>query len=285
MHSLGNNRQKKKGQHFIPRFYLKRFSTERNGEYYIWCYNKKTSKIFEANITKVCKENWFYGRDNIIEDGLSILEGHHSKIYKYIQTNPIYALTELEKRTIMEFVYATHARTRKAREATLNVNEEVQYDENFRKRFQYVFPGQNIEGELEQIKQNIQLANIFGTKIPFYNYDPKTKETMEKLMSYDYYILKNNTGKDFYTSDHPISQFAPSEKEGIKVAIPLASDLFLIMYKGEDWMQMYPSQKIPVNEWFVNKANKATIQAASNFIFSKTNDFEFVKNFLSNQDE
>ena len=285
MHSLGNNRQKKKGQHYIPRFYLKRFSTERNGEYYIWCYNTKTGNIFEANITNVCKENWFYGRDSFIEYGLSVLEGHHSKIYKYIQNNPIYALVEIEKRIIMEFVYVTQARTRKARGATLDVNEEVQYDENFRRKFQYVFPGQNIEGELERIRKGIQFANIFGIKIPSYNYDPKTEETMKKLMKYDYYILKNNTGKDFYTSDHPISQFTTSEKEGIKVAIPLASDLFLIMYKGEDWIRMYPSQKIQVNEWFVNEANEATMQAANNFIFSKTNDFEIVKKVLSNQDE
>jgi len=280
---LGNNRQKTKGQHYIPRFYLKRFSTKRNGEYYIWCYNKKTGNIFEANITKVCKENWFYGRDGFIENGLSILEGHHSKIYKYIQDNPIYALTEIEKRTIMEFVYVTHARTRRAREGTLDINKDVQQDENFRKKFQYVFPGHNIEEELERLKQGIQFANIFGVKIPFFNYNPKADETMDILMSYDYYILRNNIGKEFYTSDHPISQFTTSEKQGIKVAIPLASDLFLIMYKGEDWMQMYPSQKIQASEYFVNNANEATIQAANEFIFSKTNDFEFVKKYIENQ--
>lgn len=282
MHSLGNNRQKKKGQHYIPRFYLKRFSTERNGESYIWCYNLKTGKIFGANITVVCKENWFYDRHNIFEDGLSILEGNHSKIYEYIRKKPIYTLTEPEKKTIMEFVYVTHARTRRAREGTLDVNEEVQYNEEFRRKFQDVFPGKNIEEELEGIKQTIQLANIFGTKIPSYDYDPKAEETMEKLMSYDYYILKNSIGKEFYTSDHPISQFTLSEKEGIKVAMPLASDLFLIMSNSKEWRKMYPYQEIQVNEWFVNVANGATIQAAKDFIYSKINDFEFVKKDMVN---
>jgi hypothetical protein len=242
----------------------------------------KTGDIFETNINKVCKENWFYDRHNIFEDGLSILEGHHSKIYNYIRDNPIYALTEPEKRTIAEFVYVTHARTRRARNATLDINEEVQYDEDFRKRFQYVFPGHNIEEEIEQLKLSFQISNIFGVKIPSYSYNPKKDETMDILMSYDYYILKNNTGKEFYTSDHPISQFTTSEKEGIKVAIPLAPELFLIMYKGDEWMQMYPSQTVTVNEWYVNEANEATIQAANDFIFSKTDDFEFVKEYLEN---
>jgi len=235
LNSPENNQQKTKGQHYIPRFYLKQFSKEKNGEYYVWCYNLKSSKVFKANISKVCKENWFYDKHNVFENVLSVIEDQHSKIYKFIRDNPIYPLTELEKRIIMEFIYLTHARTRKAREGVLNVNEDVQYDEKFRNKFQNKFPGKNIEEELESIKQTIQLANIFGIEIPEYEYDPKTEETMEKLMSYDYYILMNNTGIEFYTSDHPISHFDKSDKQGYKVAIPLASDLFLIMYKGEDW--------------------------------------------------
>ncbi|MHA1251839.1 MAG: DUF4238 domain-containing protein [Candidatus Helarchaeota archaeon] len=280
---MGKIRQKTKGQHYIPRFYLKRFSIKRNRGYYIWCYNLKTSKIFNSNISNVCKKNWFYDKHNVFEGTLSILERHHSKIYKIIYNNYKYTLIEPEKRLIAEFVYITHARTRKARERTLDVNEEVQYDEGFRKKFQDEFPGKNIEQELEGIRQTIQLANMFGIEIPEYDYDPKAEETIEKLMNYDYYILKNNTGKEFYTSDNPISQFTTSEKEDIKVAIPLAPDLFLIMSNSEEWMQMYPSQKILVNEWFVNKANEATIQAAKDFIFSRTNDFEFIRKYLKDQ--
>lgn len=270
-------------QHYNPQFYSKHFSTERNGEYYIWCYNIKTGGVpFEANISNVCQEHWFYDRDNVIENGLRVLEGYHSTIYKIIRDNPIYALIEPEKRIIAEFVYLTHARTRRARDATLDINEEVQHNEDFRKKFQYVFPGCIIEEELEHLKQIIQYANMFGTKIPSFNYDPKAKEMIDKLMSYDYFILKNNTEKLFYTSDHPISQFDKSDKKGIKVAIPLASDLFLLMCDSEEWMQMYPMQEILANEWFVNQANETAIKVARDFIFSKTNDFEFVKNFFEN---
>ncbi len=226
MHPIGNSRQKRKGQHYIPRFYLKQFSIERNGEHYVWCYNKKTGDVFESNINNICKENWFYDRHNIFEDALSIIDGYHSTIYRFIEEIPMYALMEPEKRKIMEFVYLTHARTRRARELT-----------------------------------------------------------MEQLMNFNYYILKNNTEKIFYTSDHPISQFDKSNEKGIKVAMPLAPDLFLIMNNSEDWMQLYPSQKIQASKWFVNEANKAMIQVAKDFIFSKTNDFEFVRQFLSNQDE
>ena len=179
-----SNRQKTKGQHYIPQFYLKRFSEEKKGEFYIWCFNLKSSKIFKSNISKVCKENWFYDKHNVFENGMSVIESQHSKIYKFIRDNPFNILTEPEKRTIMEFVYFTHARTRKAREGTLYVNKDVQNNEEFRNKFQKEFPGKNIEKELEGIKQSIQLANIFGIEIPEYNHNPKTEETMERLMSF-----------------------------------------------------------------------------------------------------
>ncbi len=282
MHPLGNNRQKKKGQHFIPKFYLKQFSTEINGEQYIWCYNKKSGDVFHSNINNVCKENWFYDRYNIYEDALSILDSDHSSIYRFIEKKPMYALKESEKRKIMEFIYVTHARTRRAREVTMDINKEVQFDKDFRRKFQYVFPGHNIEEELELLKQSFQISNIFGTKIPSYSYNPNSEEKMERLMKFDYYILKRNTGKMFYTNDHPISQFDISDKEGVKVAMPLAPDLFLIMSNSKDWLQSHPSQRIQASERFVNEANEATIQVAKDFIFSKVNDFEFVRQFLNN---
>lgn len=229
MHILENNRQKKRGQHYIPQLYLKHFSKGRKKEYYIWSYEIKTSKVFESKISKVCKENWFYDRHNIFENALSILEGQFSKIYRIIKSNPICTLIKQEKKSIAEFIYNIHARTRKAREAILNINKKMQHDKNFRRRFQYVFPGHNIEDELEELKRTFQISNIFGTKIPSYSYNPKMDETIEKLMNYDYYLFRNNTKNEFYTSDHPISQFDTSEKKGIKVAMPLTSDLFFVM--------------------------------------------------------
>lgn len=171
----------------------------------------------------------------------------------------------------------------------LNINEESSVIiSEYGGRPLAIFPRNNDYSLLwiaPNIKEAIEKRDRKKRKIPSYDYDPKAGETMEKLMSYDYYILKNNTGNDFYASDHPISQFETSEKEGIKIAIPLAPDLFLIMYKGEEWMQIYPRQTVVINKWFVNEANEATIQAANDFIFSRTNDFEFVKLVLNTNDK
>lgn len=139
MQELGNNRQKKRGQHYNPIFYLKHFSTERNGKYYIWCFNKETGESFETNIKNIGKESWFYDRHNIFEDALSILDGHHSTIYKMIETMPIYALIEQEKRLIAEFIYLTHVRTRKAREDILPVNQDVYTMKNLEKNSNMFF--------------------------------------------------------------------------------------------------------------------------------------------------
>ncbi len=45
------------------------------------------------------------------------------------------------------------------------------------------------------------------------------------------------------------------------------------------------NQEVQVNEWFVNEANATTIQTASDFIFSKTNDFKFVKDYFQKRTE
>ncbi|MHA1284477.1 MAG: hypothetical protein ACTSQP_18415 [Promethearchaeota archaeon] len=103
------------------------------------------------------------------------------------------------------------------------------------------FTGKDTEQNKKALNKQSKLVNIFRFKIPEYDYDPKAEETMENLMGYDYSILRNNMGREFYTSDHPIIQFDLSEKAGIKVAILLAPDLFLILNKGKEWMQIYLS--------------------------------------------
>lgn len=281
MQELGNNRQKKRGQHYNPIFYLKHFSTERNGKYYIWCFNKETGESFETNIKNIGKESWFYDRHNIFEDALSILDGHHSTIYKMIETMPIYALIEQEKRLIAEFIYLTHVRTRKAREDILPVNQDVLHDEEFRKKFKYVFPGKVIEEELEGLKRNFQFSNMFDVKIPYNN--PNVSELIKKIMSFDFFILKNETGTEFYTSDHPISCFDLTDEEGFKVVLPLTPEQYLVIYNDQEWLDAFPTQKKMVNEWFVKYANEKMIQNAHKFIYSRSDDFKFVRELMENQ--
>jgi len=272
---------KKRGQHYNPRFYLKYFSSENNGEYYIWCFDKEAGKSFKTNINNIGKENWFYTRNDLYEETLSILDGYHSTVYRIIETAPIYSLIEQEKRIIAEFIYLTAARTRKAREDTLVVNQDVLHNNKFRKEFQYVFPGKVIEEELEGLKRNIQLSNMFDVKILYNN--PNASELIDKIMSFDLFILKNEIGTEFCTSDHPISCFDLTNEEGFKVVFPLSPEQCLVIYNDKEWLEAFPTQRILVNEWFVKYANEKMIQTAHKFIYSRSSNFGFVRKFMENQ--
>ena len=274
------NDNKRRGQHYNPIFYLKNFSTKRNGEYYIKCFNKETGQTFESNIKNVGKENWFYSRDSEFEKILSQLDAHHSTVYKILKEQSIYALIEPEKRTIAEFIYLTAARTRRARQNRMKINEDVLHDEEFRKGFRYVFPGKNIEEEIEDMKRIFQLSVMFDVNTIATN--PKAAQVIETMTNYDYFIFRNESNTKYYTCDHPIPHFDISNKEGYKVVFPLTPKLCIVLYNGQKLMDEYPTQIIIASEEFVKGANEAMIQVAHKYIYSRNNDFQFVKKYMEN---
>lgn len=71
-------KERKKKQHYVPIFYLKNFSIVKNGEYYIYCFEKASSKKFKVNIKEIACENYFYEiSENVpqeLEDAISAHE-------------------------------------------------------------------------------------------------------------------------------------------------------------------------------------------------------------------
>lgn len=74
---------KKKRHHYIPRFYLKRFSVNNEGKY-IGLYNHK-SGIFvqEAPLRHQAYRNFLYGEDDEVENALANMENEVAKMFYY----------------------------------------------------------------------------------------------------------------------------------------------------------------------------------------------------------
>ena len=71
-----------KKHHYVPRFYLKRFS--QNGKS-IGIFNlPRKLKILNGNLKNQCYENYFYGKDPLIEHCLGDVEGAVARILKEI---------------------------------------------------------------------------------------------------------------------------------------------------------------------------------------------------------
>src|ERR1700756_3118322 len=73
----------KKRQHYIPKFYLKRFSVDIQGKF-IGLYNHK-SNIFikEAPLRHQAYKNFLYGEDEEIENALAVIENNVAKMFYY----------------------------------------------------------------------------------------------------------------------------------------------------------------------------------------------------------
>lgn len=74
---------KKKRQHYIPRFYLKRFSSDDLGKL-IGLYNHKNDVYIEkAPLRHQAYKNFLYGEDDEVENALADLEGKVAKMFYY----------------------------------------------------------------------------------------------------------------------------------------------------------------------------------------------------------
>ena len=74
---------KKKRHHYIPRFYLKRFSINNDGKF-LALYNLNNRKFIQtAPLKSQAYENFLYGEDDVIENALAEMEGIVSQMFNY----------------------------------------------------------------------------------------------------------------------------------------------------------------------------------------------------------
>jgi hypothetical protein len=74
---------KKKRHHYIPRFYLKKFSVNNEGKF-LGLYNLNNKRFIEnAPLKSQAYENFLYGEDDEIENALAEMEGSVAKIFYY----------------------------------------------------------------------------------------------------------------------------------------------------------------------------------------------------------
>jgi hypothetical protein len=74
---------KKKHHHYIPRFYLKRFSVNNEGKF-LGLYNLNNRRFIQnAPIKSQAYENFLYGENDEIENALAEIEGSISQMFNY----------------------------------------------------------------------------------------------------------------------------------------------------------------------------------------------------------
>jgi hypothetical protein len=172
-----------KKQHYVPRCYLKSFSSDAEGKT-INLYNiTNSTTVRKAPIKGQCAKNYLYGEDLALEKSLQIIKGYYASIIKKLNQNDI-LLTEDNLQTLLTFAYLQFSRTEKAAHRRKSITEGFH---------RHSYEGASIS------KPEIDLSDRTMTLSSMRTFT-KTIKYCEDLKVV---IIKNETKLDFITSDDP----------------------------------------------------------------------------------
>ena len=293
-------------QHYVPQFYLKKFARNtKPRKYVIKCFNKSTGKNFTRNIKDIAMENYFYDNQEppIIEDIFASLESPSSQILnKIIEAESIENLTDTERTIFSLFIFFQYSRTQGAREFLYQVSKLIykhfEEDKNYPKIAN--FDPQILKKFLEDRGYTAQINIMFGPREEKSNDFLKiAEETSKILFNLEWNITKNRFKREFYTSDHPVFIYSPYSNEkmirgygiqafkapGVEIFFPLTPKLCLIIYdkivskcKDVSSERYFKKEEL---DWI----NTQIIAESYRLIFTKGNDFQFVKQVLKEYPE
>lgn len=179
----------KKNQHFVPKVYLKQFSSD--GKSVELCIKKSLEFRSEAAIKNQSSRNYFYGKDLEIENFLSSMETDFGIILSKLSGYSIESLTKDDCEFLFGYTFLQWGRTEaSAMDLVAGAKEINDFVSN---TFASVDTSEirAIEDRLENVKRSICLG----------------REMLNTCSDLDFIIIFNDTPIDFITSDCPVSLY------------------------------------------------------------------------------
>ena len=120
---MTETKQKKKRQHYVPKFILRKFSPNEKS---IALFAFKTQrKIPGASLKEQCYSDYFYGKDSAVEDGFCLMEGDFSAIIGDLSSEQVEKMSDEDFFKIKQYIHFQRARTMGAAEEVNRVNDEL----------------------------------------------------------------------------------------------------------------------------------------------------------------
>ena len=219
-----------KNQHFVPKFYLKNFSFE-NNKNEIGIKIKNSGRfIRNGPIKSQASKDFFYGKDGVVENWLSNLEGKHNTVIKNIILTQLLPKFETpDYYELIKFICLTNFRN----PVIINAFKEM-----------WKLTSESIEDF--HVQKNINLEEKYqelghedSIKIMISYFEKLTPI----LIDLEYKLLVNKTKFPFITSDLPLIRYNsyleptnwPQGKTGfgnigIQIFIPISPELCLVFF-------------------------------------------------------
>ena len=234
-----------KNEHYVPRFYLRRFANNDK----IYAYDLEKDNLFQTNINKIGCNNYFYDVDSnvlkeslseykdiykipddifekecediqFIEKALSRLEDKFSVLLNKFEMDYSIINDEEFLRTFFLFMHTQSIRTKGFRNGLENIaNQTKTWLEKLNiKNVNYPIELEAKDiAKLNQIKELLSLSSVYKKALSFFD-------------AYNIYIGVNNTDIDFIISDNPMSYFLVGFND---ICFPVNSKLSIIMQVKE----------------------------------------------------
>lgn len=216
-----------KKQHFVPRFYLKRFT---NADNMFYAYDYKNGKILPKPVyyETQCYKDYFYGEDGKLEKQLSKKEAHWAATISNIISSD--KVTPEQCKILKEFVLYQRQRT-SAENDHIIMEREFSYIESAKalcKGHGWTFSPEVMEVCKKKARQGASPAEYLSMSLDM-------KEYIEDL---EVLIIKFETQQQLLTSDSPVVAINPFTEVngfgygvmGIVFLMPLSKKHLLMVY-------------------------------------------------------
>lgn len=217
-----------KKHHYVPRFYLKRFSSDGRS---IGLYNFANDlTVIAANLKNQCCRDYFYGKEKVVESALCDIEHYASILFSLIDhAGCLPPPGTPEHLAMILYILTQYGRTKYFADATDEMHDQI---------IKHVF-GKKIESEIEGINLD---DFIIGLKDVSQYALGMMVQTYPFLLDLAYKLLVNRTQVDFVTSDNPVvmtNQFLSFRTigsntgvatKGLQIFFPIAPGRVILLY-------------------------------------------------------
>lgn len=222
----------KKNQHFVPRFYLKRFSVLENGKE-LRLFNKKLGKfISRASLSNQASNKFYYGKDGELENDLAYSESIFAGVIRQIiETETLPKYSSRDHIRLLHFAVMTEYRNPIKRIAMEKITEILSG---------YIKQHEKLPEKYRDEEFQLKLSDPVAFALK--------NQNKNVLMITDLHIklISNETNIPFVTSDNPVVQYnqflehkTPLESitgygvKGIQIFIPISTRYMLVLFDSQ----------------------------------------------------
>ncbi|MBK7038250.1 MAG: DUF4238 domain-containing protein [Bacteroidetes bacterium] len=176
-------------QHFVPKFYLKYFSVDRNNKS-INIFNKDNEKYIEnASLASQAYKKYYYGTDGLLEKDLADVESKAALLLNYIAKS-LYLPEQLSEvhKFLLFFILLTDLR---------NLNYNKKFSESLNSMHNSIYKkGEVVDPKFDLRTENT--VNLSLTALPV---------LIDLCADLDFKLIINGSNIPFVTSDYPVIKY------------------------------------------------------------------------------